>query len=333
MRILAPALPEFLIRKPGRGGTAAPPVFFAVLLAALMMLPAAGCQRQSAPQQPPSAPRPRTITDRAGNETALPARMDRIISGAPSNSEIIAGLGLGDKIIAIDTYSAGIEGINAKAVQIDFGNPDAEALIGLNPDLIIAAGVNMFRAGEDAFKLISDAGIPVFYIPTSNSIEEIYQDIEFLARLLNAREKGDTLVTDMKRQVNEIAAIGAGITDKASVYFEISPAPYIYSMGRETFINQMIEIVGAKNIFDDVTGWIAPGAESIIERNPDVILSNVNYIDNPLGEIKSRDGFSNISAVKNNRLYLIDANSSRPSHHVAAALQQIAKAVYPDKYE
>jgi iron complex transport system substrate-binding protein len=260
--------------------------------------------------------------------------LDRIISGAPSNTQIIAGLGLGDRLIAVDIFSTGIEGVRADAVQIDFGSPDAEVLVGLSPDLIIAAGINMFGAGEDAFKLINDSGIPVFYIPTSTSIEEIYKDIEFIARLLEVETKGDALVKDMKDQVNEIAAISAGITDKASVYFEISPAPYLYSMGRETFINEMMEIVGAKNIFDDVTGWIAPSAESIIERNPDVILSNIDYMEDPIGEIKSRDGFGNISAVRNNRVYLIDANaSSQPTHHVALALKQIAKAVYPDKYE
>jgi iron complex transport system substrate-binding protein len=298
----------------------------ALSIVILGILVLAGCAKNEAPAK-------RTLTDRFGKEAAIPAKTDRIISTAPSNTEIITGLGLGDRLVAVDTYSAGIEGIPSGAVQIDFAYPDAEVIIGLRADLIIAAGINTGGTGEDPFRLITEAGIPVFNIPTSNGIEEIYQDIAFIAQLLNAKERGDEIIGGMKRQIAEIAAVGSGISDKRTVYFEISPAPYLYSMGRDTFINQMIEIAGAKNIFDDVTGWIAPSAESIIEKNPDVILSNVNYVDNPIEEIKNRDGFNHISAVSNSRVYLIDGDSSaRPSQHILLALKQIAKAVYPDAY-
>ena len=95
----------------------------------------------------------------------------------------------------------------------------------------------------------------------------------------------------------------------------------------------MIELIGAENIFKDENAWLAPGAESIIDKNPDVILTNVDYIDNPIDEIKTRDGFENINAVKNNQIYLIDKNSSsRPSNHIIKALNQMAKAIYPDVY-
>ena len=95
----------------------------------------------------------------------------------------------------------------------------------------------------------------------------------------------------------------------------------------------MIEIVGAENIFKDEKGWTSPSAESVIDRNPDVILTNVNYIDNPVEEIKSREGCQNITAVKDNQVYLIDKNSSsRPSQHIIKALNEMAKAIYPDVY-
>lgn len=276
----------------------------------------------------------RMVTDREGTEVNIPTKIEKIISTAPSNTEVLMALGLGDKLVAIDKYSTDIEGINTELPQIDFLNPDAETIIGLEPDIVIASGHNKTGSVEDPFKAISEAGIPVVYIPSSDSIDGIYKDIEFIADVVNERSKGKEIVDDMKAQVEKIKAIGDTITDKKSVYFEISPAPYLSSFGKSTFLNEMIEIIGAKNIFENEEGWVSPTAEAIIDANPDVIITNAGYMENPTEEIKSRDAWENINAIKNNEVYLVDQNaSSRPSQNVIKALEQMAKAVYPEHYE
>ena len=276
----------------------------------------------------------RMVTDREGTEVNIPTKIEKIISTAPSNTEVLMALGLGDKLVAIDKYSTDIEGINTELPQIDFLNPDAETIIGLEPDIVIASGHNKTGSAEDPFKAISEAGIPVVYIPSSDSIDGIYKDIEFIADVVNERSKGKEIVDDMKAQVEKIKAIGDTITDKKSVYFEISPAPYLSSFGKSTFLNEMIEIIGAKNIFENEEGWVSPTAEAIIDANPDVIITNAGYMENPTEEIKSRDAWENINAIKNNEVYLVDQNaSSRPSQNVIKALEQMAKAVYPEHYE
>lgn len=276
----------------------------------------------------------RMVTDREGTEVNIPTKIEKIIYTAPSNTEVLMALGLGDKLVAIDKYSTDIEGINTELPQIDFLNPDAETIIGLEPDIVIASGHNKTGSVEDPFKAISEAGIPVVYIPSSDSIDGIYKDIEFIADVVNERSKGKEIVDDMKAQVEEIKAIGDTITDKKSVYFEISPAPYLSSFGKSTFLNEMIEIIGAKNIFENEEGWVSPTAEAIIDANPDVIITNAGYMENPTEEIKSRDAWENINAIKNNEVYLVDQNaSSRPSQNVIKALEQMAKAVYPEHYE
>ena len=276
----------------------------------------------------------RMVTDREGTEVNIPTKIEKIISTAPSNTEVLMALGLGDKLVAIDKYSTDIEGINTELPQIDFSNPDAETIIGLEPDIVIASGHNKTGSVEDPFKAISESGISVVYIPSSDSIDGIYKDIEFIADVVNERSKGKEIVDDMKAQVEEIKAIGDTITDKKSVYFEISPAPYLSSFGKSTFLNEMIEIIGAKNIFENEEGWVSPTAEAIIDANPDVIITNAGYMENPTEEIKSRDAWENINAIKNNEVYLVDQNaSSRPSQNVIKALEQMAKAVYPEHYE
>jgi iron complex transport system substrate-binding protein len=265
--------------------------------------------------------------------TISPKQPERIISTAPSNTEIIVDLGLADKLIAVDTYSAGVAGIQGDLVLIDFAYPDVERIIGLDPDIIIAAGHNQTVSGDDPFKLVKEAGIGVVYIPTSTSIEGIYEDIRFIAEVLQVTEQGAELIEPMKAEVATIAAIGASIPVKKSVYIEISPFPFIVTCGEGTYLNQMIAIIGAENIFAGEKGWFSPAVEAIIDRNPDVILTLVNYTDTPLEEIKGRAGFETINAVQRDEVYPIEANAaSRPSHHVIAALWQMARAVYPEVY-
>jgi iron complex transport system substrate-binding protein len=273
------------------------------------------------------------VKDREGNDFKVPSKVDRIISTAPSNTEVLVELGLADKLVAVDKYSADIPGLPKNIELIDFSNPDPEAIVSLDPDMIIASGHNKTGNSEDPFKVVKESGISVAYIPSSDSINGIYDDIMFIADITNTKEKGQKIVDNMKKQVSEIEKIGKTIKDKKKVYFEIGPAPNLYSFGNSTFLNEMIELVGGENIFKDQKGWISPSAESVIEKNPDVILTNVNYVENPTDEIKHREGWENIDAVKNGQVYVVDTNaSSRPSQNVVKALKQVAEYVNPDAY-
>lgn len=273
------------------------------------------------------------IKDRSGNEVAMPKNLNRIISTAPANTEILVGLGLGDKIVATDDYSKDVKGIKSDIPRISIEKPDPETIISLKPDLVVASEHNT-QGGEDQFKSIKDMGIPVVYIPSSKSFEGIYKDIEFLGKVTGTENKANEIVSRMKSEVEKIKEIGDKIKDKKSVYFEIGPAPTLYSFGSDTFLNDMIEIVGAKNIFAKQKGWIQPSEESVVDKNPDVILTNVNYVKDPIKEIKSRKGWSKINAVKDNRVYQVDTNtSSRASQFSIEALKEIAKEIYPDEYK
>ena len=110
----------------------------------------------------------------------------------------------------------------------------------------------------------------------------------------------------------------------------MSAAPEMFTFGGNSFLDDMISAIGAINIFANDNWIVSPGAESIINRNPDIILTNVDYIDDPIGEIKNRPGFNHINAVINNRVYQIDNDSSsRPSPGIILALRQMSCAVYP----
>ncbi len=284
-------------------------------------------------EQPQSETPKLPTTDRAGNEVNIPEEINRIISISPSNTEIIIALGSGDKLVAVDKHSSDIEGIPADIPQFDIMNPDVEQLVALSPDIIYATGMSMAK-GNDPFKPIKDLGITVVYIPSSSSIEGIYEDILYISETLQVRNKAVDIVNDMIEKIDEYREFGSKIENKKTVYFEIAGAPNLYSFGSGVFLNEMIEILGAENILKDQEQWIAVSEEAIVSKNPDVILTNVDYIANAADEIKIRAGWENITAVKNNDVYYIDKDaSSLSNHNIIKALDQMAKAIYPDAYK
>ena len=142
----------------------------------------------------------------------------------------------------------------------------------------------------------------------------------------------------MKEEVAKIKAIGDTIADKKKVYFEIGAGAGLYTFGNDTFLNELIETVGATNIFGEENSWITVTPEAVIDANPDVILVNTPGTNEAgltaIEDVESRDGWDTITAVQNGAVYSIDNNaSSRPSQNVIKALKEIAKAIYPDEYK
>ena len=308
--------------------------FYTAILMLIFITSLTACAQNQKPEQTPQATEqneaPLKTVDRAGNEITIPKEINKIISMSPSNTEILIDLGFGDKIIAADTYSKNITGLPENIQYFDMMTPDVEKLIALEPDIIFATGMSM-SDGNDPYKPVKEMGICLAYIPSSDSIEGIYQDILFLAGSLNATGKGIELIDGMKTKINEIEKIASTIEKKKTVYFEIAASPNLYSFGKGVFLNEMIEIIGAENILANEEKWISVSDEAVVAANPDIILTNVNYVENAVGEIKSRAGWENMTAVKNNEVYYIDNNaSSLSNHNIVKALQQMAEAIYPD---
>lgn len=278
---------------------------------------------------------PATITDREGKEITIPDNIEKIISMAPSITETLINLGLGDKIIAIDKYSAGREGLKADLPQFDIMTPDTESIAALKPDIILATG--MSRAdGDDPFKPVTDLGVLMTYIPSASTIQAIKDDITFLGAVTKTEDKAAEIITTFDKDMNAVldkVKGAAGDTPK-NVYFEIAAAPSAYSFGTDTFLNEMIELLGAKNVLADQSGWLSVTEEVAISKNPDVIFTNVDYLEDPVAEIIARNGWNVVNAVKNKQVYQIDKNaSSLPNENVAVALEQMAKAIYPEAFK
>lgn len=274
-----------------------------------------------------------TVTDATGKSYDIPKNVTKIVGATPAATEIIAGLGEGEKLVAIDNYSIDIPDIPKDLPTFDTMAPDMEKLLALEPQVLIAS-TNSLLSDKDPFKTLKDHGVTVIYMDNSVSLEGIMKDVIFVSEIVGNPEKGKEMANSIQEKMDEIAAIGSTIEDKKSVYFEISPSPDITSFGTGNFLNEILSLVGATNIFGDKEGWLTPNAETIIAKNPDVILTNVNYMGDQISEIKIRDGWDSINAIKNNQVLMVDANAtSRPTQNIVKAMDEIAKAIYPDMYK
>ena len=305
-------------------------IFFvlAMLLAAGTMVFAGGAKEASLPSLD-------LTMDRAGAPITLPAKVEKIVSMAPSTTEILIDLGLADKIIAADTNTQKDGLLKQDIPYFNMMKPDAEKLIALKPDVVFISGMSNAK-GNTPFSPLIDAGICVINIPSSSSIEAVYLDIAYIAATVKQEEKGAKIIANMKKEIEAVRKKGAAISQdkKKTVYFEIGSAPHMYSLGTGTFINEMIEIIGAQNILADQKSWIAVSDEMVLAKDPDVILTNVSYIPNPIDEIMARAGWASLKAVKGKKVFGIDTNSSsRPNHNIIKALKEMAKAVYPEIYK
>lgn len=289
----------------------------------------------SAPASSTAASAAKPTTDPSGAAIVLPETTEKMIVLAPSIAETLIALGLGDKIIAIDTQTQAQKypELAADLPAFDLMTPDAEQIAALAPDVMFVSGMSMAN-GENPFQPLIDLGVCIVTIPSSESIAGIYSDIEFLGAALDKQTEAAAIVDKMRTEIERIGEIGKTITDKKSVYFEIAAAPAAYSFGSGVFLNEMIELIGATNILADQQSWLSVEIETVVAKNPDVILTNVNYVENPAEEIMARGGWGEVTAVKNEQVFYIDnMASSLPNHNIVKALDEMAQAIYPEQYK
>ena len=272
--------------------------------------------------------------DPSGASISIPENIETIVTLAPSLAETVVALGLGDKIVGYDLNSVGLAGLPAGVPTFDTVNPDVEQLVALAPDVLLVSSLSLYDQ-EAPYQPLIDLGICVICVPTSGSIDGVKSDIAFLAAALSANEAGQAVLDELNTELDALAATAASIpeAERKSVYFEISAAPYMYSTGSGTYLNEMIELVGAQNILAGETGWVSVEGETIVAADPDVIFTNVNYLDDPVAEILGRDGWAGVAAVINSDVYYIDnMASSLPNQNIVVALRQMAQALYPDYF-
>ncbi|CAM3618579.1 ABC transporter substrate-binding protein [Cytobacillus oceanisediminis] len=277
---------------------------------------------------------PVTIKDALDNEVVIESKPERIVSMIPSNTEIAFGLGLGEEVVGVSDF----DNYPAEATEKEkIGGMEfnVEKIISLNPDLVLAHASSAHNS-EAGLQQLRDAGVTVLVVNDAKSFDQVFESIEMVGTAAGEKEQAEQLVSDMKSKLDEIKTKAQGIKeeDRKSVFVEVSPAPEIYTAGTNTFMDEMLSAINAKNIITE-EGWPKMDPEAIIERNPDVIITTHGYYtEDAVGNVMSRDGWQDINAVKNKQVVDVDSDMvTRSGPRIVEGVEELAKAVYPDVFK
>ena len=277
--------------------------------------------------------------DRAGNAITVPDKVEKIVSMAPSTTQVLIELGLGDKIVGIDTNSASFaDKLPSGVAQFDMMSPDNEAIAALSPDIVFTSGMSSV-GGTSPFQSLVDSGICVADIPSPSSIEGICDDLEFIGACVGKGMESLAYSKGLTAFMAGIEEIGKNIpaeeqkTVLVMMNVPSAESPTIYTFGKGTYMNEMLEAIGAKNAFGDKEGWLSISIEEAIAANPDVILMDCNWMPDAADQVKALSGWENVNAIKNGAVYAVNEDlCSRPNQHVAEATLEWAKLIYSEKF-
>lgn len=271
---------------------------------------------------------PLKLMDDLGRLVEIKEKPEKIISLAPSNTEILFALGLGDKVVGVTEFCDYPEEAKSKEKAGGFKEPNLEKLVELRPDVIFATGMHQ-KSLPDIEKL----NLAVFVID-SKSINDVILDIETVGKITDSEKAAEKVVAEMQEKIDMVKEKLAILADveKPLVYYEIWNDP-IQTVGPGTFIYGIIELAGGKNIVEGAAEeYPLLSLETLIKRDPAVIIAGVGSMGDP-GKVKERKGWENISAVKNEKVYVIDENLVvRPGPRIADGLVEIARILHPEKF-
>lgn len=272
------------------------------------------------------------MIDSAGRDIRIGEPAKRIVSLAPSTTEIAFAIGAGSAVVGVDAFSD----YPAEAKQIaKIGNPDGsyntEQIVALKPDLVLAGGITPLSTVQQ----LAELGLKVAVIGSPDTtLDSILADIELVGKLTGKQKESLTLTEDMRKRTDAIKASAAQATTKPKVYWELDATDVNkpFTVGPGNFINNIIELAGGENIFVAASSPFAQvSTEQIVAANPDVIiLSDAAYGITP-ESVGQRAGWANIAAVKNKRVMPIDDNLvSRPGPRIVQGLEIALYLIHPE---
>lgn len=301
-------------------------MLFIVLLAALTL---AAC----APAVPSKGAAGIALTDGLGREVKLESPAQRVVSLAPSNTEILFALGAGDQVVGRDEVSDYPEAALALPTVGGWSGFSAEAIVALEPDLVLAAEINDPELVAELEKL----GVTVYYLSNPKTLEDLYTNIEIVATLTG---RDATKLTDsLKARVAAVDEKLASVKEKPVVFYEIDATDPSkpYTAGPGTFIDLLIARAGGQNVVT-LAGITDPypqiGLEQLVLTPPDIILLGDAAYGQSAETVAARQGWDALKAVIDGKIFPFDDNLvSRPGPRLIDGLEALAKLLHPEVFK
>ncbi len=269
------------------------------------------------------------VTDQVGRTLIVPENPVRVIALAPSITEIIYDLGQEKRLVGVTQYSTYPPEAESLPRVGSYIRLDIEKIISLKPDLCLATKDGNPKHIID--KIVS-LGIPVYVINPRN-LQQIMDAITSLGSLLHAEQAAAELVIKMEKRIGQVQARVKKGNRKPRVFFQIDAEP-LFSAGTNTFIHELIELAGGINTTAGEVSYPRYSWEDIILLQPEIVLiSSMAGGLEPEYLVKSWKRWALLSAVKNNQIYVVDAELfDRPTPRLVDGLETIAAIIHPELF-
>jgi iron complex transport system substrate-binding protein len=280
---------------------------------------------------------PMTLTDDAGRSVTLDAEPQRIVSLAPSNTEIVCALGACDRLVGVTDFDDHPPEVTEIAHVVVMAQVDVERVVAAEPDLVLAAGNEL--TPTSVIQQIEGLGLPVLVL-YPESLDEVYADIELIGRVVGASEAAVEAIAAMEARVESVVETVDGV-DRPRVLYEVFHAEgTTYTAGEASFLASLLELAGARPVTGDAQGVI--GAEELVAADPEIILLGSASYDPALADrsaaletVAARPGWSTLAAVRDGRVepFSEDIVATRPGPRIVAGLEALAAAIHPDRFD
>ena len=276
----------------------------------------------------PAASFPATVVDADGQSVTLSREPQRIVSLAPSNTEILFALGLGDRVVAVSDYSDYPPEAASKP-KVGYTRVDIEKVLSLNPDLVLATRANR----ETATPQLRERGVTVVTVEPKN-LDEVVESVRMVGRITGRVEAAERLADEMRARIERVTATVARAERRPRVYYELDSK--LYTAGPGSFVHDLIQRAGGENIAASAASQYPQlSQEVILQSDPEVIiLADVGQYGGESPEsVAARPGWQTVSAVKSGRIVPINPDlTTRAGPRLVDGLEQIARALHPELF-
>lgn len=311
-------------------------VLMFVLSACGPVLAPAATAPPTAAAQPAATPTTASInlTDGLGRSVTLAQPAQRIVSLAPSNTEILFAIGAGAQVVGRDTFSDYPEAAKALPdIGGSMGQFSLEQIVALKPDLVLAAELNT----PEQVKALENLGLTVYYLKNPVTLDGLFTNLETVAQLSGQQAGAASLVASLKTRVAAVDAKIATVSDKPSVFYELDSTDPSkpYTAGPGSYVDQLIARAGGSNVGAVLKDqWAQISLEQLVVADPHfILLGDAAYGATP-ESLAARPGWGTLSAVKQNHVLPFDDNTvSRPGPRLVDALEVLAKILHPDLFK
>jgi iron complex transport system substrate-binding protein len=242
-------------------------------------------------------------------------------------------IGAADQVIGRDEASDyPPQALDVASIGSTYGELNTEAILALEPDLVLAATIT----SPEQVEALENLGITLYLLPNPMTFDELFDNLLTVGVLTGHTGEAEALQANLESRVQAVTSAMQSV-EPVKAFYEVdgSDPTAPWTTGTGTFQDVLISMVGGENVAAGLEGWGQINLETIVTANPEVIFFGAGpWIPTTAESLSARSGWGGIEAVKSGRIHPIDTNwVDRPGPRLVDALELMASLMHPEKFE